>query len=109
MQMSKCTPEQAEQFVRESLDFISAPLTESGQTLLMVASSINCLFIVQACLYYGANPNSQDSIGRTALHYAAAVGSIEIFELLTQKGANPIAQTIGGETALSKSCMFSQG
>lgn len=76
MQMGKCNQQQAYQFVTESIDFINTPLTDSGQTMLMIASSISCFYIVQQCLQRGVNVQARDSVGRTALHYAASVGSI---------------------------------
>ena len=90
MQMAKCTKQEAQIFVAESANYVNTTLTDSGQTMLMIASSISCFNIVEQCLLRGANVSVKDSIGRTALHYAASVGSIEIFEVLIQQGSNPI-------------------
>jgi len=76
MQMSQCSPEAAKNFVSQVKHVVDTPLTHSGQTLLMLSSSIGSLNLVVAILQHKPNIKSKDNIGRNALHYAAAVGNI---------------------------------
>jgi ankyrin repeat protein len=75
MQMSQCTPEAAKTFVSQIKSLINTPLTHSGQTLLMLSSSIASLNLVIAILNHKPNIKIKDNIGRSALHYAASVGN----------------------------------
>jgi ankyrin repeat protein len=109
MQMNQCTPQNAIAFVNQVRPILNAPLTPSGQTLLMLAASISSINLVKAILSCKPNVKMRDSIGRSPLHYVAAVGCIDIFELLIKSGCDPLEQTIGGETSLSKACLFAQG
>ena len=96
MQMAECTPQAALSFMGQVHPVLNAPLTHSGQTILMLAASISSVNLVRAALQYKPDLQARDSIGRTPLHYASAVGSIDIFELLVQAGSQAEAQTIGG-------------
>jgi ankyrin repeat protein len=76
MQMNQCNQHEADSFLSKCSQYVNHPLTESGQTLLMVACSIGSLPIVNSCLKHGVNVLMRDTVGRNALHYAAAVGNI---------------------------------
>ncbi len=79
MQMNQCSPQVAVAFLNQVRPVINTPLTHSGQTLLMLASSISSIHLVKALISFKSDISAKDEIGRSALHYAAAVGSIEIF------------------------------
>ena len=79
MQMNQCSPQSAMAFVNQVRPVINVPLTSTGQTLLMLASSLSAVNLVKAILNCKPNVNIKDSVGRSALHYAAAVGSIDVF------------------------------
>ena len=96
MQMPNCTPAEAVTFIGKALPLLHDPITPTGQTLLMVASSIGSYHIARECLLHGAQANAVDINGRTALHYAASIGNINIFEELIKEGGNPVKQSIGG-------------
>lgn len=96
MQMPNCNPAEALNFISRALPFLSHPITPTGQTLLMVASSVGSYYIARECLLHGATVDAIDNNGRTALHYAASIGNINIFEELVKEGADPRRQSIGG-------------
>lgn len=109
MQMPNCSEEEAMLFSGKAAQYLNERITPTGQTVLMIASSVGSYHLVRGCLLNGANPIMKDSAGRTALHYAAAVGSLRVFEELVNRGTNPLEKTIGGETPLAKACIFCQG
>ena len=84
MQMPNCTPAEALNFIGKALPFLNQPITPTGQTLLMVASSVGSYYIARECLLHGASVEMTDKNGRTALHYAASIGNINIFEELVK-------------------------
>lgn len=79
MQMPNCSQEEASNFIKTALPLLNTTITPTGQTLLMIASSVGSYFIVRECLLQGSNIGIKDSAGRIALHYAASVGNIQIF------------------------------
>jgi ankyrin repeat protein len=74
--MNQCTSQAAIAFINQTHHLINTPLTNSGQTLLMVACSINSINLIRAAIGFKPNLNIKDNIGRTVLHYCAAIGSI---------------------------------
>ncbi len=94
--MNQCNQQQANEFISKCKKYINCILTQTGQTLLMIACSIGSVPIVVACLQNGSDVTIKDTAGRTALHYCAAIGNIHIFEYLISRGNNPLDQTIGG-------------
>lgn len=76
MQMNQCNQAEADVFLSKCRQYVNHSLTESNQTLLMVACSIGSLPIIKSCLKHGANVLLIDTVGRNALHYAASVGNI---------------------------------
>jgi len=74
--MNQCNQQESDNFLSKCSNYVNQPLTESRQTLLMVACSIGSLQIVNSCLKHGVNVFLRDTVGRSALHYAAAVGNI---------------------------------
>ena len=77
--MTQCNINQANEFVSKCQPYINCSLTQTGQTLLMIACSIGSYPIVQSCMKNGADITKHDTAGRTSLHYCAAIGNIKIF------------------------------
>ena len=47
MQMPNCSPQEASQFIKIAIPFLNTNITPTGQTLLMIASSVGSYFIVR--------------------------------------------------------------
>jgi ankyrin repeat protein len=76
MQMADCSYPQAVALLQQAQPLLKTPLTHSGQTLLMTASSIGSPHLLRVALQLGAPADQQDPTGRTAMHFAASVGNL---------------------------------
>lgn len=74
-------------------------LSENGESVLSLASSIGLHRVVARLLAMGANADVRDANGWTPLMHAALQGNIEVFELLTIHGADPAIRSLSGFSA----------
>jgi ankyrin repeat protein len=74
--------------------------TNSGQTPLHWASSMNELEIAKLLIDRGADVKAKDDWGKTPLHRASWNNHIEIAELLLNRGANLEAKDVYEQTPL---------
>jgi ankyrin repeat protein len=76
------------------------PLTNNGESALIMASWKGHKEIVEFLLINGANVNHSNNFGGTALIYASRWGHIQIVEILLEYGANINQINNEGESAL---------
>lgn len=77
-------------------------LSNENVTPLMSACSGNQIFITNALLNMGADPNKTNRWGETAGHFASQYGCVELINLLFTFGANLNAEHIGHQTLLHR-------
>jgi hypothetical protein len=74
--------------------------TDDNGTLLMLASAVCNMRLVEKLLHRGAAIDLQDTSGSSALHYAAFIGSAPLVRLLLSAGALVVLRNGDGLTAL---------
>lgn len=47
MRLSNCTPEDAVNFIKNAESCLHEPITTTGQTIMMVASSVGAYYVVR--------------------------------------------------------------
>ena len=75
-------------------------LSESGETLLHVASKINNVTAVEKLLQYGANPRLRNCNKRLPIHFAAINHNTELVNYLSQYYFDPNIKDIEGNCFL---------
>ncbi len=73
----------------------------TNTSLLMLASAMGDLKVVEELLAKGESVNTQNKTGRTALMFAASEGHPEVVKTLSEAGADPNLNDKDGDTAAS--------
>lgn len=75
-------------------------LTDTGRSLLGLATGAGNTETVKVLLDLGANPNFPNAVGDIALHTAAKKGRLEIFKIILEAGGNAILMNKVGQKPL---------
>ena len=79
---------------------------ENGMTILMKASEVGRIDLIEELIKNGADPNLKSVLGKTALMHAVGKNNPECVGKLIQFGANVNTAGRDGETALAISARF---
>ena len=79
---------------------------ENGMTILMKASEVGRIDLIEELIKNGADPNLKSVLGKTALMHAVGKNNPECVEKLIQLGAKVNTPGLDGVTALAISAQF---
>ncbi|XP_020180963.1 uncharacterized protein [Aegilops tauschii subsp. strangulata] len=83
-------------YLVQDLGFPVDPLSDTGETPLLLAATLGHTATAACLLAHGASPHAQDHDGETPLQWAAYNGDLELATLLLDRGADVAVATPRG-------------